>query len=60
VIQAAPAPRFGATAFPVRAKPVAPSTRAVLDDFGIAPEEVAKWVSSGALPDETIHGSAVR
>jgi alpha-methylacyl-CoA racemase len=51
VIQAAPAPRFGATAFPVRSKPVAPSTRAVLEDLGFAPEEVASWASSGALPD---------
>jgi alpha-methylacyl-CoA racemase len=51
LIQAAPAPRFGATPFPTRSKPAAPSTLAVLDDLGVAPDDVAGWVSSGALPD---------
>lgn len=51
VVQAAPSPRFGATAFPTRSKPAAPDTKGVLHDLGISDDEVAGWASSGALPD---------
>ena len=51
VVQAAPSPRFGATAFPTRSKPAGPETLGVLHDLGVTDDDVAEWVSGGALPD---------
>jgi alpha-methylacyl-CoA racemase len=51
LVQAAPAPRFGATPFPVRSKSGAPDTVGVLRALGIAEAAIADWASGGALPD---------
>jgi alpha-methylacyl-CoA racemase len=54
LVQAAPSPRFGATPFPIRSKSEAPDTLGVLRDLGIADNDVADWVSGGALPDAAV------
>jgi alpha-methylacyl-CoA racemase len=51
LVQVAPAPRFGATPFPVHSKPAGPDTVGVLRRLGFDDDEVAGWVTGGALPD---------
>jgi alpha-methylacyl-CoA racemase len=51
IAQAAPAPRFGATAFPVHSKADGPDIFGVLRRLGFDDGDVNRWAASRALPD---------
>jgi alpha-methylacyl-CoA racemase len=51
VVQVAPAPRFGATPFPVNSKPAGTDTAGVLGRLGFDDGVIGDWTAGGALPD---------